>query len=1001
MKEELRRGQQQPEDSRSRYADLYDSAPIGYFTVAENGLILETNLTGANLLGMERNSLIGKPLSHLVARDDQDVFCLHHNQIFAEKTPQTCEIKIVRKNGTQFYARLESMVTQDHDGNLSRYRTVMSDVSESKRIEEALQESQRKYRFLFEYTPVGVVIINSDGRILTANPASAKMLNYEDPEDLVGRDVTELYIDPEQRKSLHAELIERGYVENYEIALARKDNTPIYATSSCIARRDEEGDILRFEMFFKDITDRKQSERELSSDGDNLAKLVKEHTAELRMINAQLQQQITERNWAKEELQRNYDIQTEVNSLILLSLGDISLEEILKYALDTVLSIPWFSFESKGGIFVAEHDSEVLVMKAQNGLPESVQKACARVPFGKCLCGRAALTQEIQCISCLDARHDIIYEEIASRSGYAVPILSADKTIGVIILYMREGHRRDEREEEFLTATANTLAGIIKRKQAEAALEQERTMLATLYDISSALNSTADINALLKSIIRKTKELLNVENASILFWDKKKNELYPPIAPVVVEKEGMETRPDWFRPPTASSVAGWVFREGKPALVQDVSADERFYKEIHENTEPLVKSILCVPLRGREGILGVVEAVNKKEGGFTVSDQRMLEAIADNIAVSIEKANLYQDLQRAEALLRRQNAELRRAIKQKYRFENIIGNSDKIMDVLKKAEQVALTDSTVLIYGETGTGKELLARVIHQSSPRSSKNFVPINCGAIPENLLESELFGHEKVAFTGATVRRIGRFEEANGGTLFLDEISDMDINLQVKLLRVLQESVIQRLGSNEDISVDVRVIVATHEDLDQLVSEGRFREDLYYRLKVFELELPPLRKRQGDIPLLINHFIAYYNERLGKQIADIEDAALGILCRYNYPGNIRELQHLIERAMVLCKGNVITTDILPEEMQTPMKNVKISMFSQERFAIPRNKEELRTARTEAQRRIENLFLTELLSNTHGNVSKAARKAGMDRSWLIELIGRHQIDLSRFRDEV
>jgi transcriptional regulator with GAF, ATPase, and Fis domain len=743
---------------------------------------------------------------------------------------------------------------------------------------------------------------------------------------------------------------------------------------------------------------RYQSKNESGNDDNRIAKLVEEHTAELRMINVQLQQQITERKWAEDELQRNYDIQTEVNSLILLSLGDISLEDILKHALDAILSIPWFSFESRGGIFLAEHDSDILVMKVQSGLPEPVQKACARVPFGKCLCGQAALTREIHCTGCLDANHDIVYEEIASRSGYAVPILSADRTVGVIILYMREGHRRDEKEEEFLTAIANTLAGIIKRKQTETALEQERTMLAALYDISSTLNSTVDINILLKSIIQKTKELLNVENASIFFWDKHKGELYPPIA--IAEKEGMETRSDWFRSKIASSVAGWVFHQDRPVLVRDVSVDDRFYREMQGNIKPLVRSILCVPLRGSECILGVVEAANKKEGRFTLDDQRMLEAIADNIAVSIEKANIYRDLQRAEALLRQQNAELRRAVKQKYRFENIIGNSDGIMDVLKKAEQVALTDSTVLIYGETGTGKELLARAIHQSSPRSSKNFVPINCGAIPENLLESELFGHEKGAFTGATMRRIGRFEEANGGTLFLDEISDMDINLQVKLLRVLQESVIQRLGSNEGIPVDVRVIVATHEDLDQLVSEGKFREDLYYRLKVFELELPPLRERQGDIPLLINHFIAFYNERLGKQIFDIEDAALNILCRYNYPGNIRELQHLVERAMVLCKGNVITTDILPEKMRVPMKNSRSLTHKQGYFVIPRNKEELRAAKNKVKREIEHLFLSDLLSSTHGNVSKAARKADMDRSWLIELIGRHQIDLSRFRDE-
>jgi len=538
-------------------------------------------------------------------------------------------------------------------------------------------------------------------------------------------------------------------------------------------------------------------------------------------------------------------------------------------------------------------------------------------------------------------------------------------------------------------------------KERNAQLTKAVAQLSMLYDISSELNSTTDFETLLKFIIQKTKYLLNVESASIFLWDQRRGKLHLPIS------QGEETKSQ-FQPGqldslTPSHVANWVFNEGKPALVLDMSADERFREDINRNVEltPAIESVLCIPLRSEGKILGVLEAINKKEGEFTEDEQNLLQTMADNIAVSIEKAQLYEGLQKAEQLLRQQNARLRQSVKQKYRFENIIGNSNKIADVIKKAEQIALTDSTVLIYGETGTGKELLAHAIHQSSPRSSGSFVPINCGAIPENLLESELFGHEKGAFTGAIARRIGRFEEANGGTLLLDEIGDMSLSLQIRLLRILQEGIIQRLGRNEDIPVDIRIVAATHQDLVQLTAEGKFRKDLYYRLKVFELELPSLRERREDIPLLVNHFIKYYSEKLGKQTVSIEDAALNILYHYDYPGNIRELQHIIETAMIFLRGNAITSDVLRKELRISTKSDKELAVSDERIAIPRNNEELKSAKAEAQRRIELLFLTELLSSTRGNISEAARKAGMNRSWLAQLVSKYQLDLSRFRQGV
>jgi len=521
-------------------------------------------------------------------------------------------------------------------------------------------------------------------------------------------------------------------------------------------------------------------------------------------------------------------------------------------------------------------------------------------------------------------------------------------------------------------------------------LESKIAQLSALYDVSSALNRITDIDTLMELIVRRAKVLLNVERVSIIFHDEERDELY---FPMLIAEDDMATHLRQFRFPSDSGIAGWVFSKGEPALAQDVSTDERFYGKIDEETGFMTRSILCVPLHGKERTLGILEAVNKRPGEFTEDDQSLLEAMADNIAVSIERANLYRDLQRAEAFLRRQNAELKMAVKQKYRFENIVGISDKMIEVFKKAEQVALTDSTVLIYGETGTGKELLAQAIHQSSPRSSKSFVPINCVAIPENLLESELFGHEKGAFTGAIAQRIGRFEEASGGTLFLDEIGDMPLNLQTRLLRALQEGVIQRLGSNQDIPVDIRVITATHRDLAQLVTAGKFRQDLYYRLKVFELVIPPLRERRKDISLLVNHFIEYYNERLGREIVGIEDAALSILQRYDYPGNVRELQHIIESAMILCRDKIITVGMLPKQIRISQVSDRKLRVSNESLPIPRNKEELAAARAEAQKKVERLFLTELLSSTHGNISEAARQTGMNRSWLTELTGKHGLN--------
>ena len=282
---------------------------------------------------------------------------------------------------------------------------------------------------------------------------------------------------------------------------------------------------------------------------------------------------------------------------------------------------------------------------------------------------------------------------------------------------------------------------------------------------------------------------------------------------------------------------------------------------------------------------------------------------ADEIKVVVKKALDHLALQE-------ENTYLKQQLKAKYKFENIIGSSDRMQKVFSLIDKVSGTDSTVLVLGESGTGKELVAKALHYNSPRAQNPFVPVNCGAIPEELLESELFGHEKGAFTGAFRTRIGRFELANGGSIFLDEISEMSPNLQVKLLRVIQEREFERVGGVKSIRTDVRIIAATNRDLEEEVAQGRFREDLYYRLNVIPLNLPPLRERRDDIPLLVKHFMGKYGREKNSRITGFSRRAMNLLAHYRWPGNVRELENLVERVLVLCDGTEVDTADLPERI-------------------------------------------------------------------------------------
>ncbi len=380
---------------------------------------------------------------------------------------------------------------------------------------------------------------------------------------------------------------------------------------------------------------------------------------------------------------------------------------------------------------------------------------------------------------------------------------------------------------------------------------------------------------------------------------------------------------------------------------------------------------ICIILTGYGTIRNAVEAI--KSGAF---DYLTKPVKLDEIAITLNRALEYRNL-------KRENTNLRNQLKRKYQFKNIIGESPAMQDVFETVEKVADTDSTVLILGESGTGKELIARALHYNSYRKEGPFVPVNCAAIPSELLESELFGHEKGAFTSAIRTRIGRFELANGGTLFLDEIGDMNPNLQSKLLRVLQERQFERIGGVKPIVVDIRIISATHQDLKKAVLKKRFREDLYYRLNVIPIEIPPLRERKSDIPLLIHHFIHHFSKNKKKKVTGITDEAMERLMGYDWPGNVRELENMIERLIILAGGEKIDLSDLPERVLPSSSKEMSGMLD-----IPEEGFSLETALNEYEKQL----LLQALNKTGWVKNKAAQLLHMNRTTLIEKIKRQNL---------
>jgi len=502
------------------------------------------------------------------------------------------------------------------------------------------------------------------------------------------------------------------------------------------------------------------------------------------------------------------------------------------------------------------------------------------------------------------------------RSVWSRPLFTSDgKALGTFSINYRES-RSPSANDVQLIENASHITGIaIERHLKEQALQRERDRLRLLLEITRSVTSRLDLRQVVDALSTNLFRIMQCDVSALLLHDSeigalRVTTLYNPDARGPFREGSLV--------PMNSSISGQVLRTAKTIRIdsfEQVSTDPEIYGNAEGQLiyESVVKEGLrtgCyLPLVGRDRVLGVLMLCRRSDNAFEKDDVILLEQVASQVAIAVENTLDYEKATRDRDKETKQRRYLEEEIRAE--FGEIIGESPTLKTALSMVSVVAPTDSTVLILGETGTGKELVARAIHKLGSRSDKGFVKLNCAAIPLGLLESELFGHEKGAFTGAIAQKAGRFELADKGTLFLDEVGDIPLELQAKLLRVLQEQEFERLGSNRTHKVDVRLISATHRDLPAMVKQGTFREDLYYRLKVFPIQVPALRQRSEDIPRLVRHFTTLYAQRMNKRIDDIPSDTMDALVRYPWPGNIRELQNFIERAVILSPQSILRAPV------------------------------------------------------------------------------------------
>jgi Nif-specific regulatory protein len=543
-------------------------------------------------------------------------------------------------------------------------------------------------------------------------------------------------------------------------------------------------------------------------------------------------------------------------------------------------------------------------------------------------------------------------------------------------------NREMGREKDF-SQPGTAITGISNRKQTEEALERRNRELSSLNVIATTISRSLELEKVLADTLRTVLDLMDLKAGWIFLREGETNKLiltsHLGLSPEFVREETER--------PLGNCICSHVMRRKKPLIAENILKCSRLSRSVVEE-----QGLAChasVPLISKDRVVGVMNVASENFRPFSEEDLGLLTGIGHQVGVAIENARLFEDTRKKSSELkeayerlkslyeelkreRKKTKTLKKALEERFGLENIVGKNHKMQAIYDLIEDISQSDSTVLIQGESGTGKELIARAIHVLSPRKERPFVVANCSAYAQTLLESELFGHEKGAFTGAIRRKKGRFELADGGSIFLDEIGEIPPTTQLVLLRVLQEKKFERVGGEDTIKVDVRVIAATNRNLAQDMMSGRFREDLYYRLNVIPVMVPPLRERKDDIPLLVKHFLEVYSTASSKAIRGFSEEVMQIFLDYDWPGNVRELQNVVEHAVILAKGEMITQIDLPHSLKE---------------TFPRTYADISSLKD-----TEKNLILKVLNETDGNKYQAAKRLGITRSTLYGKLRKHGI---------
>jgi len=557
--------------------------------------------------------------------------------------------------------------------------------------------------------------------------------------------------------------------------------------------------------------------------------------------------------------------------------------------------------------------------------------------------------------------------ESGIQTYYVFPLTTPNGCHGAVSFGSRQVNAYDDSDVKFLEQLSKQIAVAVDRSLAteivrtyQERLAREHEHLRLLQGISNALMKHLDTEQLFLEISKCVGSIMPHDYCSLLLHDRATDQFR---VRAIHSPNGVDFAQDEIVFSAEGCPASRALATQNPVLVSQLSTEHFPSKRTQFLLDKGIRSGCWLPLSGRERFRGTFGVCSFRESAFRPEDLRILSDIANQIAIALDNALAFEEIAELKNRLAEEKVYLETEIQSQHNFEEIIGESPALKHVLRQIEAVAQTDSTIMILGETGTGKELIARAIHNLSNRRGHTLIKLNCAAIPTGLVESELLGHEKGAFTGAIAQKIGRVELADQGTLFLDEVGDISLEVQPKLLRVLQEREFERLGSTRTIRVDTRLIVATHRNLEAMVSQRTFREDLYYRLNVFPIRVPPLRERTGDIPLLVNFFVNRYSKRMGKHIEKVSLDTMRALTQWPWPGNIRELENVIERALILSRGSVL--------------NVPVCEFK------PANAPPSAPARSQTLAASERETILHTLREANGIIAGAASRLGIKRTTL------------------